>query len=290
MAVSSLPAAAQPSLLLVDDDPTAIQLMGGILTDVAVLRFATNGKDALRVARELAPDLILLDAEMPEISGFQLMEMLKGEPDLADVPVIFITSHTEAGFEVSALQMGAADFIAKPFRSSLMLARVKSQLRSKRLTDRLRHVATTDPLTGVANRRAFDDSLAEEWLRVRNTGRALSLLLIDVDDEKTGDESLTRLAAALLAARHRPGDLVARYGGREFMMLLPETTRADAERIAGRVRESVRTTRCASVCVGVACHEPRAAPAADHCQCTPGHLLLAADRALYAARHVGLTA
>jgi PleD family two-component response regulator len=139
-------AAAQPHILLVDDDPGAIQLMGGILTNVAGLRFATNGKDALRLAGELVPDLILLDAEMPGMSGFQLLALLKSEPGLVDVPVIFITSHTEAGFEVSALEMGAADFIAKPFRSSLVLARVKTHLRMKRMTDELRRAVSDSAL------------------------------------------------------------------------------------------------------------------------------------------------
>jgi len=282
MSTSSLQAAAQPNLLLVDDDPSAIQLIGGILTHVAVLRFATNGKDALRVARELTPDLILLDAEMPEISGFQVMEILKAEPDLADVPVIFITSHTEAGFEVSALQMGASDFIAKPFRSSLMLARVKSQLHSKRLADGLRHAVTTDPLTGIANRRLFDESLAQEWLRARFTGHPLSLMLIGVDDARAGDESLIRLANALLTVRQRPSHLVARYGSQEFMILLPETLRSTAEFMAARVLDAARTARCGRVCVGVASHDHCTTPAGA--QCTPGQLLLAADTALYAAR------
>src|SRR5450631_2410370 len=151
---------AQPQqILLVDDDPGAIQLLGGLLANVATLWFATNGKDALRLAREVVPDLILLDAEMPGMTGFQLLQALKAEAELADVPVIFITSHTEAGFEVSALEMGAVDFIAKPFRSSLVLARVKTQMRMKRMSDELRRAATTDALTGVANRRLFDETL-----------------------------------------------------------------------------------------------------------------------------------
>src|ERR1700726_11696 len=106
------------NLLLVDDDPDAIQLVGRILAEVGRLRFATNGPDALRLARDSAPDLILLDAEMPGMRGFELLRTLKRGPLLADVPVFFIPSHTEAGFEVSALDMGAADFIAKPFKSS----------------------------------------------------------------------------------------------------------------------------------------------------------------------------
>jgi PleD family two-component response regulator len=141
------------SILLVDDDPGAIQLMGHILASVGKLRFATNGNDALRLARDSAPDLILLDAEMPGMSGFELLKTLKAESSLADVPVIFITSHNEAGFEVSALDMGAADFIAKPFRSSRVLARVRTQLRAKHMADELRRTATIDGVIGVANRR-----------------------------------------------------------------------------------------------------------------------------------------
>src|SRR3984957_5292421 len=172
------------SILLVDDDPGAIQLMGRILAGVGQLRFATNGHDALRLARESAPDLILLDAEMPGMNGFELLRMLKAESSLAEVPVIFITSHNEAGFEVSALDMGAADFIAKPLRASRVLARVRSQLRVKHMADELRRTATTDGLTGVANRRQFDVSLESEWRRAQRSGEPVSLLMIDVDHFK----------------------------------------------------------------------------------------------------------
>src|ERR1700680_2155700 len=172
------------SILLVDDDPGAIQLMGRILGDVGNLRFATNGDDALRLAHEAPPDLILLDAEMPGMSGFELLKMLKAEASLADVPVIFITSHSEAGFEVSALDMGAADFIAKPLKSSRVLARVKTQLRVKHMADELRRTATTDALTGVANRRQFDESLEREWLGARGSAEPVALLMIAGDHFK----------------------------------------------------------------------------------------------------------
>src|ERR1700730_123689 len=223
------------SILLVDDDPGAIQLMGRILAEVGKLRFATNGKDALRLARDSAPDLILLDAEMPGMSGFELLRTLKAESSLADVPVIFITSHSEAGFEVSALDMGAADFIAKPLRSSRVLARVRTQLRVKHLADELRRPAPPDALTGGANRRHFDESLEREWLRARRAGDPVSLLMIDVDRFKLyndlyghpkGDVCLRHVTQALLSTCKRPADLVARYGGEEVMLLLPQTPRA----------------------------------------------------------------
>jgi diguanylate cyclase (GGDEF)-like protein len=298
----------QARILLVDDDPGAIQLLGGILAAVGGLRFATNGKDALRLAGESVPDLILLDAEMPGMSGFQLLATLKAEPGLVDVPVIFITSHTEAGFEVSALDMGAADFIAKPFRSSLVLARVKTHLRMKRMADELRRAATTDALTGVANRRLSDEVLAHEWLRARRTGVPLSLLLIDVDHFKLyndryghqmGDACLRQVAQALLTACRRPADLVARYGGEEFLMLLPETPRAGAERVGCRVLEAVKAldivhdgtllaARRVSVSVGGSFHDDASGCRRHlHAHCSGGNLILAADWALYAAKRAG---
>src|ERR1700730_6823125 len=101
------------NILLVDDDPGAIQIIGRILSGIGQLRFATNGEDALLLARELAPDLILLDAEMPGISGFQVCKALKAEPLLTNVPVIFVTRHSEAEFELTAFLMGAEVLLSK---------------------------------------------------------------------------------------------------------------------------------------------------------------------------------
>jgi diguanylate cyclase (GGDEF)-like protein len=300
--------AVMQNILLVDDDAGAIQLMAGILAKVATLRFATNGRDALRLARECVPDLILLDAEMPGMSGFQLLGMLKSEPQLADVPAIFITGHTEAGFEVSALEMGAADFIAKPFRSSLVLARVRTHLRMKRMADELRLAATLDSLTGVWNRRLFDISLEREWLRARRTADPLSLLLVDVDHFKLyndryghqqGDDCLRQVAGALKSACQRPADVVARYGGEEFMVLLPQTSRQGAEQIGARLLDRVKSleichedsapSRRVSVSIGIACHDASdgACHATDLCDCSAIQLVSAADGALYSAKRAG---
>jgi diguanylate cyclase (GGDEF)-like protein len=303
------------SVLLVDDDPGAIQLMGRILAEVGQLRFATNGTDALRLARDSAPDLILLDAEMPGMSGFELLRTLKAESSLADVPVIFITSHTEAGFEVSALDMGAADFIAKPLKSSKVLARVRTQLRVKHLADELRRTATTDALTGIANRRQFDESLGREWLRAQRSGDPVSLLMIDVDHFKLyndlyghpkGDICLQHVTQALLSACKRPADLVARYGGEEFIILLPYTPRQGAQHMAQKVLETVAafgifhedsaTTHYVTVSVGIACYDDVSTcwvnPPLQHrddmnTRRSAGNLILAADQALYSAKRAG---
>src|SRR5882757_24440 len=237
------------NILIVDDDPGTIKVIAGILCDVAKLRIATNGKDALRLARESAPDLILLDAEMSDMTGFEVCETLKADPELAGVAVIFVTNHSEAAFEVAGFEMGAADFIAKPFSAPLVLARVKTQLRVKRLTDELRRVAAIDALTGVANRRHFDDSLEREWLRAWRACEPIALMLVNVDHFElfndhygysTGDECLRTVTQALEVACMRPADLVARLGGGEFALLLPHTPRTGAEHVARRILEAMQ--------------------------------------------------
>lgn len=306
------------NILLVDDDPGAIQLMGRILADVGDLRFATNGEDALRLAQDSPPDLILLDAEMKGMSGYRVLDALKSRPEMAGVPVIFVTSHSEPGFEVSALEAGAADFIAKPIRAPLVLARVATQLRLKHLTDQLRFAAATDGLTGVANRRRFDETLEHEWQRARRGGDPMSLLLIDVDHFKLyndryghpkGDSALQLVAKVLTGAARRTGDLVARCGGEEFALLLPQTKRLGAEHVALRVLSDVAamnivhsasvTARHLTVSVGIGCYDEQSSCwvtnlaevryiGDDHrLPCTASDLVVSADSALYAAKRAG---
>ncbi len=231
----------EPRLLLVDDDPGTIQVLSSILSSYADQRFATNGPDALRLARATVPDLVLLDAEMQGMSGFDVCQALKADPVLSEVPVIFVTSHSTPDFEVAALKMGAADFISKPMLPEVVRARVNTQLKVRHLTEELRRLATLDGLTGIANRRLFDDTLFIEWQRARRSGQPLSLLLADVDFFKAfndhhghqlGDKCLRQVARALQSVSKRPADLAARYGGEEFVMVLPATDAAGAAVVA----------------------------------------------------------
>jgi diguanylate cyclase (GGDEF)-like protein len=306
------------SILLVDDDPGIIQLLGRILATVGELRFATSGADALRLVQELPPDLILLDAEMQGMSGYGVLDALKARPEMADVPVVFVTGHSEPAFEVAAFEAGAADFIAKPFRAALVLARVTTQLRLKRMADQLRTAAATDGLTGVANRRKFDQTLEQEWQRSIRSADPLSLLLVDVDHFKLyndhyghpkGDQALRLVAKALVNSVRRTADLVARCGGEEFGLLLPQTSRAGAQHVSQRVLNAVKalqvphsgstTARHLGISIGIACYDEDSAgwvsnPAEvrfvgddRRLLCTAPDLVMAADNALYSAKRAG---
>ena len=133
-----------PDILIVDDDPGMIRALGKALRDLGHLRFSTNGADALRLINDSPPDLLLLDAQMPGLNGFEVLETLKASPALADLPVIMVTSHAEADFEQAGLDKGAADFIAKPIRPAIVQARVRTQLRLKQANDALKQMSATD--------------------------------------------------------------------------------------------------------------------------------------------------
>jgi two-component system sensor histidine kinase/response regulator len=160
-----------PDILIVDDDPGMVQTLARVIRPLGRLRFATQGVDALRLMTEAPPDLVLLDAQMPGMSGFEVLEAIKGNPRLADIPVIFVTSHAEAQFEQTGLEKGAADFIAKPIRPAIVQARVRTQLRLKQANDALKQVAATDRLN-------LAEALAElraSHAQLQTTAQALKL-------------------------------------------------------------------------------------------------------------------
>lgn len=299
---------AHISILLIDDDPTSIALLRKPLGELGQLRFARSGDDGLRLARARVPDLVLLDVEMPGMSGFEVCAQMKADLELRDVPIIFITSHDELDQEITGLDLGAADFISKPLRIPLVLARVKTQLKMKAMADELRRAATTDSLTKLANRRQLDDVLGREWDRCQRTRLPLSVLMIDVDYFKlyndryghhAGDHCLAAVAAVVGKGAQRTMDLSARYGGEEFCVLLPDTAREGAAVIAQRILEGVDAlalphahslvTDHVTVSIGGATYrEPLGL--ADRRYQSHRHaseLVVAADSALYAAKRAG---
>lgn len=239
---------ASASVLIVDDDPVAIQVLRASLREYSDVRFATSAKGALASLQEREADLILLDAEMPGESGFEFCARLKRHPLFREIPVIFVTSHDDMAFEVRALESGASDFLVKPVSSPRVRLRARLHLRLKRQLDQLHELAVTDVLTGLANRRAFDDAMARECAAAARSGRCLSLIIADVDhfkrlnDEEghpAGDRCLRSLARTIRRAAGRPTDIAARIGGEEFALLLPDTPVCGAQAVAESLLESV---------------------------------------------------
>lgn len=243
---------APGSVLIVDDDPLAVQILGAMLTDVGQVRFALSGTEGVQSAKASPPDLILLDANMPDMSGLDVCDVIKSDPALSAIPVIFITQQEGAEVELQCLEAGAVDFISKPPKAPLVQARVRNQLRLKQLSDQLWLSANTDALTGAANRRQFDEMLQREWDRARRSCEPLSLLMVDIDHFKLfndhhghqqGDACLRLVAQTMMSLVNRPADLVARFGGEEFVVLLPGTSETGTQHVADMLVNGVSQRR-----------------------------------------------
>jgi diguanylate cyclase (GGDEF)-like protein len=290
---------SQSSILIVDDVPSNIQVLAEALRQDYQVRIATNGADALAIAHEAPPDLILLDVMMPGMDGFEVCRRLKSSTATQATPVVFITAKDDLGDEEQGLSLGAVDYITKPFHLPVVRARVRNHLQLKLRTDMLERMAHVDGLTGIANRRRFDEALDVEIRRCQRAGQSLSLLLIDIDYFKhyndhyghgMGDLCLSQVAASLAHNASRAADLVARYGGEEFAVILPQNDLEGARLIAERLRERVLALEIPhapscnlpwiSISIGAATVTPP-----DEIQ--PGDLINAADRKLYEAKSSG---
>lgn len=290
----------RPRLLVVDDQPINIQMLYQIFHDDHEVFMATSGKEALDFCRNnRLPDLILLDVVMPEMDGLEVCRQLRADPATADIPIIFVTSQSDPMDETRALEAGGVDFISKPVNPAVVRARVKTQLTLKIQSDLLRTMAFIDGLTGVANRRRFDEALQAEWRRCRRSASPLALIMIDIDyfknfndryGHQAGDTCLQTVASTLQGHLSRSHDLVARYGGEEFVCLLPECDLAASQSKAEELRVAVTkrnipheispTADMVTVSLGIASVVPNG-------DCTPESLLAAADSALYAAKSAG---
>jgi diguanylate cyclase (GGDEF)-like protein len=293
------------SVLLVDDDPTVIRILSRILSDFAPLRFATSGRVALKLARESVPDLVLLDVEMPEFSGFETCKAFKSDPGLSSVPIIFISSHESQQLETAGMQLGAVDFISKPPHASLVLARVRTYQQLKTLSDTVRSAVTMDFLTGTLTRRQLEKTLTQEWLRAQRSHAPLSLLIADIDGftklntdagEDKGDACLQSVAEALRSVVQRPTDVLARHGGGKFALLLPQTGAAGATAIAQRALRAVADLQieypgCSAgrvtLTVGGVVHESSAYQEAPSTCGVPSDLIEGAEQALRSAKAAG---
>jgi len=238
-------------ILVVDDSRAQLDWLVQVLEKEGyVVHTALDGKDAIRKVRTEAPDLVLLDMVLPDMSGLEVLRLIKPSDEQQFLPVIIQSSKSDIDSKVEGLRIGAHDFLVKPFAEQELVARCATMLRIKQLQERLRDAqrkleeqSITDGLTGLKNRRFFDERLHEEFRRAQRYGDTLSLIMIDLDHFKdvndrhghqAGDVVL-RDAAALIRASIRDPDICARYGGEEFAVILPKTHMSGALAVAERI-------------------------------------------------------
>jgi len=240
---------SQPEkILIVDDDQDILDLVVAMFGTTLSVVTARSGKEGLEMAIQESPDLILLDVKMPDMNGYEVCRELKSSAETENIPVIFLTARTGPEDELTGLDMGAIDYIAKPIIPQIVEVRIRNHLSQKRHRDKLEFMSAVDALTGVANRRRFDEYLDQEWRRGNRNEYPLSLLMIDIDHFKSyndtyghqqGDECLRNVAHEIQQHLRRPSDMVARYGGEEFSIILPDTPLDAALALADRIRSGV---------------------------------------------------
>jgi diguanylate cyclase (GGDEF)-like protein len=282
-------------VLIVDDSSASLLVAEARLAKENVDIFCASGaQTGLELARREMPDLILLDVDMPEMSGFDLCRLMKSDPDLHMIPIIFLSGSGTAQDKVYGLDLGAVDYVTKPFDAYELQARVRAALRTKQLQDLLLEHAHLDPLTSLPNRRALAEGLEREWARVERNGFNLSLIIADIDHFKRindnyghsiGDRMLQQVAK-VIKAQCRRNDLPARYGGEEFAILLPDANMSGAFHMAERCRQEVEAIR---LTVGdISIRTTASFGLATYLQATSIQALLdAADAALYEAKQAG---
>ncbi len=282
----------KPRVLLAEDDADARAIVADLLGAHYELAEAGDGEDALRLARATAPDIILMDLFMPRLDGFAALEDLRRDPRTADVPVILLSAQNDDLTKVRGLDLGAADFLVKPFSGRELLARVAKALQQKSQREHFLAMAQTDGLTGLPNYRAFRARLDEELRRASRYHTELSLVMIDLDELKAlndrhghavGNQAIVALAN-VIRQELRGTDFAARYGGDEFVALLPHTDGENGARFAERVRAAFSITGDQlrlplHISVGVA--------EFDHAEPRADALIEAADAALYRAKRGG---
>ncbi|MDR1727739.1 MAG: diguanylate cyclase [Acidobacteriota bacterium] len=243
---------AKNTVLLVDDESANLLSLNKLLAPDYAVFMAKSGEQALQLVSANKPDIILLDVLMPEMDGFETLARLKADPETKEIPVIIVTGITNESDEITGFALGAADYVKKPFKGEVIRARVSTQvqlLRQMRMNETL---IRTDLLTSIPNRRRFNEHLAMEWRRAVRERTPISLLMMDVDQFKVyndtwghpqGDILLKTVAAVFSSSINRPSDLVARLGGEEFAVLLPNTELEGARMIAETIRRNVEAVR-----------------------------------------------
>ncbi|UCE85426.1 MAG: diguanylate cyclase [Deltaproteobacteria bacterium] len=290
--------AAERTVLIIDDDESIHPLTDAALEGVASrVLHATRPEDGIRIAMESPPSAILLDINLPTMSGLQVCRHLKEFAGTRDVPVVFLTVSKGTRQVARALDCGGADYITKPFEIIELQARVRAALRTKRLIDMLKEQARIDALTGLGNRAAMENALAAASAAYERNKQPLALLLLDLDRFKdvndeyghgVGDEVLRRVGAVIRAGC-RPYDVACRYGGDEFAIILHQAEEKHVERAAKRLLASIQqlVVPAGDAMLRLTCSGGLVYASGGPRDVDTDTLIRAADAALYRAKEAG---
>ena len=288
------------SILIVDDEALSIRALSDILRFEYKIFVEKKATKVVESAKRLMPDLILLDIMMPEMNGFEVIRKIKEDSELKDIPVIFITGLSDPDDEASGFESGAVDYIQKPYREISVKIRVRHQISMVNLMRKLQELSVTDELTGVGNRRYFLKSLQQAWERARREQRPIGLMMLDLDRFKNlndvhghlnGDLVLIHIAQVIQAEVKRATDVVARWGGEEFVVIQPDTCIEGTRKVAEDLRKTIENSKIlldgqesisVTASIGINCIVPDRDGGY-----TPEDLLFGADEALYVAKQEG---
>ncbi len=237
------------TILIIDDVEANVHILMELLGEEYDLLGALEGEEALAILEEESVDLILLDILMPGMDGMEVCRRLKADEKTRDIPVIFITVKADEDSIVDAYDLGGVDYITKPFLAREVLARVKKELKFQEMMQELAMLASTDPMTKLYNRRYFSRIAQHVLALAKREVESLSVIMLDIDRFKrindtyghhVGDQAIILLAETI-TAHLRKSDFAARFGGEEFVILLPRTSLSNARSMAEKLRKAVET-------------------------------------------------
>lgn len=254
-------------VLIVDDNQQNLKILGNVLKDNTDynLAFAMSGEEAVAYTKKALPDMILLDVMMPGMDGFTVCRELAANEETSDIPIIFITAKSEPEDIIKGFEAGGVDYVTKPFNEAELLMRINTHMELKKSRDlleeknkelmvayeKIEHLALTDTLTGIPNRRNISNTMSKEASRCRRNGSTFALVMCDIDFFKkvndtyghdTGDYVL-KTVAGIIQSNLRQQDIVSRWGGEEFLIVLPETGINDGMKVSEKLRKNIEETK-----------------------------------------------
>ncbi|WP_042145473.1 MULTISPECIES: diguanylate cyclase [unclassified Pseudoalteromonas] len=282
----------KPLILIVDDSPTNIQLLAACLKNDYRLKIATSGEQCLQlISDNIEPDLILLDVEMPGLSGYQVCAKLKVKDSTASIPIIFVTGRQGDEDETKGLRLGAVDYITKPIRPAIVVARVNTHITLKLQHDKLISIAMHDQLTGLYNRHYLLEVATQKVSEALRHKYPLCVLMIDIDHFKSINDTyghhcgdlILKAVATELSIGNREEDITARFGGEEFVVIFDHCHFVDAQKKANAILKLIEELKPEGLTVTVSIGLAKLIKSDEHFS----NLLKRADLALYEAKGKG---